>query len=123
MNKSRAELAALPKVGFFAPNVSNFPNPEGYPAAKDCVDAAWEEAERHTVIAYMDGVGVDGIVASYRGMSLCRICGTRNGSTDISDGAYVWPSGYTHYLEAHTVKPPQAFIDHVLNRIQGGRNA
>ena len=35
------------------------------------------------------------------------------GGTDLSDGHYVWPFGFAHYVEAHGVKPPQEFIDHV----------
>ena len=52
----------------------------------------------------------------YRGMSRCRFCGMWNGSEDYTDGDYRWPSGFAHYLRAHAVKPPQAFIAHVLSR-------
>jgi len=50
------------------------------------------------------------IVNSYRGMSSCRICQIHNGSHDLSDGTYVWPSGYAHYVSAHGIKPPEKFL-------------
>lgn len=52
----------------------------------------------------------------YKGSSLCRFCGCVNGSADLTDGAWVWPEGYAHYLLAHGVVPPQAFVDHVLGK-------
>jgi hypothetical protein len=54
----------------------------------------------------------------YRGFSLCRVCECRNGTADFrlakKHGNFVWPSGFAHYVKAHNVKPPQAFIDFVM---------
>jgi hypothetical protein len=36
------------------------------------------------------------------------------GSHDLTDGVFVWPEGYAHYIEKHDVKPPREFIEHVL---------
>lgn len=55
----------------------------------------------------------------YKGWSWCRICDKdRLGDSDQSDGVYLWPSGYVHYLEKHKVKPPQDFIDHVKRMLR-----
>lgn len=116
MKLSRSEARALPKVGFFAPQWSTFPNTENYPQAQDCIDLAWDETERRTVLAYMEGVMTNPPTASYRGFSTCRICNCHNGSRDYSDSVYLWPQGYPHYIEQHGVKPPQEFIHHILSR-------
>jgi hypothetical protein len=47
------------------------------------------------------------------GYSDCRFCGCNNGDSDLSDGDYLWPSGFAHYLEAHDVKPPKVFLEHI----------
>lgn len=80
------------------------------PSAADHQDSTWEGEERKRVLAHL---AAGEVYASYRGFSLCRICNAINGSQDITDGVYVWPSGFPHYLTAHAVKPTQAFIDHV----------
>ena len=36
------------------------------------------------------------------------------GGTCLSDGTYVWPAGFYHYLDVHDVIPPSVFIEHVL---------
>jgi hypothetical protein len=54
-----------------------------------------------------------------RGYSWCRFCcgipDSSMGSCDLTDGAWVWPEGLAHYIEAHRVVLPQDFIDHVLS--------
>ncbi|CAI5743365.1 unnamed protein product [Hyaloperonospora brassicae] len=37
------------------------------------------------------------------------------GACTMTDGVYCWPEGYWHYIDHHHVKPPQEFLDHVLN--------
>lgn len=86
-----------------------------YPKAPDCVDFSWDPRERAAVLAYVRA-GKQG--DCYRGWSDCRICGVHNGSCDLTDGTYVWPEGFAHYIEKHGVKPPQHFIEHAL----GGSN-
>lgn len=51
------------------------------------------------------------------GNSWCRFrCGeTSMGNCELTDGVYVWPEGFLHYVQVHHVKPPQQFINHVLN--------
>lgn len=38
------------------------------------------------------------------------------GACTMTDGVYCWPEGYWHYVSHHHVKPPQAFLDHLLER-------
>lgn len=51
--------------------------------------------------------------ASYRGWSCCRLCGRHNGSSELQDGTYYWPSGLAHYVRYHHVRLPEAFVAHV----------
>lgn len=37
------------------------------------------------------------------------------GTTCSSDGTFVWPEGFAHYLEEHAVRPPQEFVQHALD--------
>jgi|DEB0MinimDraft_4_1074332.scaffolds.fasta_scaffold00010_39 hypothetical protein len=53
------------------------------------------------------------LVYSYRGVSRCRICGEINGSSEMVDGVYLWPSGLSHYVEEHQIELPSDFINHV----------
>jgi len=51
-------------------------------------------------------------VAGYRGHSYCRYgCGA-NGSAELSDGDWIWPSGLAHYVQVHGVGLPSEFIAH-----------
>ncbi len=49
----------------------------------------------------------------YKGFARCRICEETLGTQCLTDGTYVFPQKYDHYIEAHNLRPPQAFIDHV----------
>jgi hypothetical protein len=81
------------------------------PRPQDYVDTSWS-AGRDFIISYLRS---GKIIDSYLGWSDCRMCDLENnGASDLSDGTYLWPEGYAHYLEIHAVKPPQDFIDHVM---------
>lgn len=82
------------------------------PDPRDFVDEDWDPAERARVSGYF---AQGKVVASYRGFSDCRICGKNNGSTELSDGVFVWPSGFAHYIKEHSVRPPQAIVDRALS--------
>ena len=43
----------------------------------------------------------------------CRICGAQNGSLELTDGVFLWPEGLAHYVTAHAVRLPAAFVEHV----------
>ena len=62
--------------------------------------------------------GIPRVKFKWRGYSTCRICGlSPNGSTCIADDTFVWPEGFAHYIEEHSVRPPQEFIDHVKRKV------
>lgn len=86
------------------------------PDPRDHVDRSWDSYEREMVRKYL----ANGVVhQSYFGSAQCRMCHLvdGNGSRDFTDGVYLWPEGFAHYLEAHWVKPPQEFVEHVRRRV------
>jgi hypothetical protein len=83
------------------------------PDPRNQVDRSWNATERARVVAYLKAGQVH---ESWFGFSRCRLCLCPNGSTDRTDGVYVWPDGYAHYVEDHAVKPPDEFVQYVLNR-------
>lgn len=86
-----------------------------YPDVRGFIDPTWSRLERAAVIHYVTDPRFRG--QSYRGMSTCRICHIwNNGSADFSDGIYIWPEGFGHYLSQHDVRPPADFIAHVLRQ-------
>lgn len=80
------------------------------PDPKDFIDLTWNEDERRLVASYVKG---QKDLVQWRGSSSCRICGIHNGSTCKGDAAFIFPSGFAHYIEAHNVRPPKEFVDHV----------
>ena len=77
------------------------------------VDPSWREDERRRVGEYLQrGTRVN--VA--RGLSLCRFCERRNGSAELTDGAYCWPEGLAHYVSEHDVRLPKEFVGHALSQ-------
>jgi len=105
----------LKKVGFWRRTEDTKilgPTGELLPWPTDHVDHDWDMHEKMDVLAHMRINGKES--NRYRGFSLCRICECANGSCDISDGTYVWPQGFDHYIMEHDVKPPQEFIEHAL---------
>lgn len=101
----------LKKVGFWwRSDMGHLTTYADLPKAHDFIDPTWSKAERELVIAHLES-GDE--AERYRGFSMCRICGCMNGSSELTDGTYLWPSGLTHYVEEHDLKPPQDFIDHV----------
>lgn len=83
------------------------------PNAEDYIDNSWNVVERDSVVEYLNS---GKRVAMWMGSSDCRICGCCNGNTDLSDGNYIWPMGFSHYVKVHNVKPPEEFLEHVKNK-------
>jgi hypothetical protein len=52
--------------------------------------------------------------ARWLGYSFCRFrCGIDDhlmGSSDLTDGEWVWPAGLAHYVEEHSVFLPEPFV-------------
>lgn len=80
------------------------------PDPKDFIDESWPVEERKIIAGYLD---VQPVWESWMGYSACRICGTTNGSQCKSDGKYVFPEGFSHYILNHSVKPPIEFLTHI----------
>lgn len=82
------------------------------PHPANFVDDNWNDIEKEKVIQYLKS-GKE--VEWWRGCSYCRFgCGSLEGSTDKSDGKWVWPEAFFHYIEKHNVKPPVEFLKDVL---------
>ena len=90
------------------------------PVPDEWVDVTWNAVEREKVVNYLKVIGTEH--QAWRGNSWCRFdgCETKHlaGYRDMTDGVYVWPEAFHHYVEVHGVKPPQEFVDHVLARMR-----
>jgi hypothetical protein len=100
-------------LGYWTTSLVN--DPYDLPWPGDFIDSSWDPVEREAVASYLDA---QPDVQHWMGYSFCRLgCGTIPKCTDKSDGIYVWPGGFSHYLRVHNVRPPQEFIDHALGRV------
>lgn len=73
---------------------------------------SFSKQDRQKIIAYLNDAETK---ASYRGWSDCRLCGCMNGSSEKTDGEFLWPSGLTHYFEKHNVELPESLIKKILS--------
>ncbi|CAM9913617.1 unnamed protein product [Discosporangium mesarthrocarpum] len=99
------------------------------------VDPGWDASEREAVALYLRS----GYVESFElGYSFCRFgCrgsrdvgkqGSRSrdskahtvemGCCTLTDGEYVWPEGYVHYIQSHAVRPPKDFVIRALENLE-----
>jgi hypothetical protein len=105
----------LPQVGFWFDPPAN----EDLPHPQDFVDPDWDPRERRRVARYLRRGDVAG---SCMGFSWCRFrCGIANremGCRTLSDGHWVWPEGFAHYVTEHAVKPPEEFLVHVRHELE-----
>ena len=97
---------ALIRIGYWRSENS----PE-WPDVADFVDTSWDEDERYTVSATLRRATA---VGHCMGFSPCRICGKQNGTSEFSDGTYIWPEGLAHYIADHAVRLPQSLVEHAL---------
>ncbi len=84
------------------------------PNPADFVDENWDPQEKVAVLAYLEKGKT---LMSWRGFSWCRFkCSEPPvpGTRCKTDGEWVWPEGFAHYIELHDVKPPQEFINKCL---------
>ncbi len=78
------------------------------------VDSEWNQKEKNDVIKHLKKSQFLPSVSA--GHSYCRLCNKKdNGNREKSDGKFVWPEGFLHYVEEHNVKPPKEFIDNCIN--------
>lgn len=102
------------------------------PDPREFIDTEWDPQEQAKVAAYLRAGETH---SRYKGYSWCRfntvpidreiawhpsICSSSNmGDSDLTDGVYIWPEGFAHYVEVHQVKPPEDFLRHVRPRMKG----
>jgi hypothetical protein len=99
----------LRRLGYWhSPERPDLPDPERL------VDTAWSNDERELVAMYYRHATV---ARAYLGTASCRLCGASNGSTELSDGRYMWPEGLAHYIDAHSVRLPAEAERHALARM------
>jgi len=91
---------------------------DGLPRPQDFVDPAWDPRLRALASLYLRNASA---AVSWRGSSSCRFsCKERNGSRCMSDGVFIWPEGLVHYVDRHSVRLPDEFMDHVVARMRSG---
>lgn len=84
---------------------------DGITEPQDYVDTSWRGTDRLRVISHLSaGMFAEG----WFGYAMCRVCETENGAVCLSDGVWIWPEGYAHYVEKHAVRPPEGFVKYVL---------
>ncbi len=109
----------LREVGFwvdFRSPLSALLNPR--PDPRKLVVPGWLRKRKEDFAKYLDqGERVE----QYMGFSYCRFnCGaqgTAMGTADLSDGAWVWPEGLSHYIREHDVVLPPEFVSHVFLKL------
>lgn len=74
----------------------------------------WDDDERFEVAAY---VRSGTFARHFMGHSTCRLCGALNGTSEFTDGTYLWPQGLHHYVDAHGVRLPAEFVAHARSRL------
>ena len=82
------------------------------PDPRDYIDESWDPTLREQIV---ERLSLGAAYARWMGYSSCRICGCLNGTKCFTlDGTWVWPEGFSHYVEEHGVRPPQEMVDHLL---------
>jgi len=119
--QGRGRAKELQVVGYWKPLVNpamaeyfaHQPESE-YPDPRELVDERWRVDNPDAYDAVLEHLAKGEHHAAYKGSSTCRICGITNGSEERTDGVYYWPTGYSHYIRDHAVRPPTLFVRHVL---------
>lgn len=50
---------------------------------------------------------------AYRGSSRCRLCDCQNGYHEFNFLSWQWPSGFSHYIREHNVRPSKSFEEFI----------
>lgn len=88
-----------------------------WPHPRILVDRRWEEKNRSAIVGYLKG-GL--VTAAYAGFSTCRFLDCPLGmnadrvivgTTEQTDGVWIWPEGLAHYVEHHFVRLPDELIE------------
>lgn len=57
------------------------------------------------------------VLKHYRGASPCRICNKWVGSRENTDGLFIFPEGFAHYISEHDLLPPKIFLEYALGKL------
>lgn len=95
-----------------------------YSSPEEFIDKSWAASypiEFSAVRNFLSRKGIPKngasiVIKLYKGFSKCRLCNCINGSEEYQvfykkKHVYTILSGYLHYVQNHSVKPPQGFID------------
>ena len=81
----------------------------GFPDPRRLVEALGPRVADERVLAYLKSGHPR---MHFLGMSYCRFgCRFVPGTACLTDGAWVWPEGLSHYVEVHQVPLPEEFLD------------
>jgi hypothetical protein len=106
----------LHAVGYWNHDAWPFPIPKagfvqltaGFPHPPRLIEALGPMPADDRVLRYLRS---GSIRATCMGSSYCRFgCESRQGSTCLTDGDWVWPAGLAHYVEVHQVPLPDEFL-------------
>jgi hypothetical protein len=79
-----------------------------WPDVRQFIRSGRDSSDREAVVAYLRS-GTVWVAAA--GVSVCRLCGRANGSTELTDGThFVWPEGLAHYVDEHSVVLPEEVV-------------
>lgn len=104
-----SQISELKRVGYWWSDYE----PE-LPHPRDYVDQAWDPSERDRAISYLEECYYLTRIAC--GYSWCRFgCdpSAKMGHGEYSDGVWLFPEGFLHYVRQHAVKPPADFLEHM----------
>jgi hypothetical protein len=101
-----AAAAALTPVGFWRAAEGDADDARPWPRAASC---ALPAAARELMLRYLTA---HGMVESYEhGAARCRLgCARPLGCAALTDGVFVWPEGFAHYVAAHGAGVPRALL-------------
>jgi len=77
-------------------------------------DVDWPE--KSLFLTALNAVEREAENISYRGISLCRLCGCKDGHRAYRLESWEWPAGFRHYLQEHGVRPSMEFETFIYRR-------
>lgn len=111
LRRKHDEAQHLPMMGYWETHHMDSPDAKCQEVVKAV--APMTEPEVKALVAYMEA---GEFCTQYRGSAGCRICGTTLGTVDMvtPDKKWRFPEKWEHYIEAHGVRPPEAFVQDAL---------
>ncbi len=85
-----------------------------WPDPKDFVSAMLP-LDKQKILSYFESAIQMPYAAG--GVSKCRFCDKGVGNREFTDGKFLWPEGLPHYVDDHSVKLPDEFLEQTLKEI------